>query len=86
MILLVLASCGCSMLPEGTLPPSKIGADQYESMRCEELRTESKRLLTVAMDHLPQGSPPEDDQRQKDLALISRDMDALNKLWTSKKC
>ena len=55
-------------------------------MSCEELRTESKRLLTGAMDHPTQMSPQEQEQREKNLALINRDMDALNKAWTANKC
>jgi hypothetical protein len=55
-------------------------------MNCEELHAESKRLLTAAMDHPTQMSPQEQEQREKDLALINRDMDALNKAWTANRC
>ena len=55
-------------------------------MSCEELRTESKRLLTGAMDDPTQMSPQEQEQREKIIALINRDMDALNKAWTANKC
>jgi hypothetical protein len=86
LILLVLGGVGCSTWPEQRAIPSKIGAVRYETMNCEELRTESKRLLTAAMDHPAQMSPQERDQREKDVALINRDMDDLNKAWTAKKC
>ena len=55
-------------------------------MSREELRTEGKRLLTGAMDHPTQMSPQEQEQREKNLALINRDMDDLNKAWTTNKC
>jgi hypothetical protein len=55
-------------------------------MSCEELRTESKQLLTTAMDHPTQMSPQEQEQREKNLAVINCDMDALNKAWTTNKC
>jgi hypothetical protein len=84
LIPLVLCCVSCSTWPEQT--PSKIGAAQYETMSCEELQTESKRLLTAAMDHPTHLSSQEQDQRQKNLALINRDMDALNKAWTANKC
>jgi hypothetical protein len=86
LMLLVLGCVGCSTWPEQTVPPSKIGAAQYETMSCAELQTESKRLLTAAMDHPTHMSPQEQDQREKALALINRDMDALNKAWTANKC
>jgi hypothetical protein len=86
MVLLVLACCGCSVWPGETAPPSMIGAAQYDTLSCDELRTESKRLLTAAMDHPTQISPQEQEQREKDLALINRYMDALNKAWTANRC
>jgi hypothetical protein len=55
-------------------------------MTCAELQTESKRLLTEAMDHPTHMSSQEQDQREKALALINRDMDVLNKAWTANKC
>ena len=67
LILLVLGCVSCSTWPEQTVAPSKIGAAQYETMSCEELRTESKRLLTGAMDHPTQMSPQEQEQREKNL-------------------
>jgi hypothetical protein len=86
LILLVLGCVSCSAWPGQTVAPSKIGAAQYETMSCEELRAESKRLLTAAMDHPTQMSPQEQEQREKNLALINRDMDDLNKAWTANKC
>ena len=85
-ILLALGCVSCSMWPKPTVAPSKIGAAQYETLSCEEVRTESKRLLTAAMDHPTQMSPQEQEQREKNLALINRDMNALNKAWTTNKC
>jgi hypothetical protein len=84
LMALVLGCVGCSSWPEQT--PSKIGAAKYETMSCEELQTESKRLLTAAMDHPTHLSSQEQDQRENDLALINRDMDTLNKAWTANKC
>ena len=85
-MLLVGGCIGCSTWPEQTALPSKIGAARYETMSCGELQTESKRLLTAAMDHPAQMSPQEQEQREKNLALINRDMDDLNKAWTANKC
>ena len=55
LLLLVLVCAGCSTWPEQTAAPSMIGAGSYETigagsyetMSCEELRSESKRLLTI---------------------------------------
>jgi hypothetical protein len=55
-------------------------------MSCEELRAESKRLLTAAMDHPIKMSPQEREQRDENLALINRDMEVLNKAWTADRC
>ena len=85
-ILLVLGCVSCSTWPEQTVALSKIGAAQYETMSCEELRAESKRLLTAAMDHPTQISPQEQEQREKNLASINRDMEVLNKAWTAARC
>ena len=86
LILLVLGCVSCSTWPEQTVAPSKIGAARYETMSCEELRAESKRLLTAAMDHPIKMSPQEREQRDENLALINRDMDVLNKAWTADRC
>ena len=86
LILLVLGCVSCSTWPEQTVAPSKIGAAQYETMSCEELQAESKRLLTAAMDHPTQLSSQEQEQREKNLALINRDMEVLNKAWTAARC
>ena len=64
---------------------TKIADDQYAGMSCEELRAEDERLLQEAVDLRPQLSPGE-EQRKKDFAYISAEMDALNRVRTSKKC
>jgi hypothetical protein len=86
MMLLVLSCVGCSTWPEQTAAPSMIGATSYEIMSCEELRAESKRLLTAAIDHPSRMSPQEQEQHEKSLVVIHRDMDALNNAWSAKRC
>lgn len=69
------------------LSPAKIPNDQYAGMSCEELRAENDRLLTEAVDLRPQISPGQgEEQRKKDVALISGEMDALNRVRNAKKC
>jgi hypothetical protein len=82
-----LACCvsACSFAPWLSVPPTKIADDQYAGMSCEELRAEDERLLQEAVDLRPQLSPGE-EQRKKDFAYISGEMDALNRVRTSKKC
>ena len=56
-------------------------------MTCEELRAENDRLLAEAVDLRPQLSPGQgEEQRKKDVALISGELDALNRVRTNKKC
>jgi hypothetical protein len=56
-------------------------------MSCEELRAENDRLLTEAVDLRPQISPGQgEEQRKKDVALISGEMDALNRVRNAKNC
>ena len=69
------------------MPLAKVGAYQFESMSCGELKEENERLLTEAIDHHPQSASAQDEeQRERDLGHISRDLDELNKAWTAKKC
>ena len=87
---LFLCACcanGCSLLPWQTVPPTNVTDAQYIGMSCEELRAESDRLLAEAVDVRPQLSPGQkEEQREKDFALISGEMDALNRVRTAKKC
>jgi hypothetical protein len=83
--LLVLGCCGCSFAPWLSVPPAKVTNDQYIGMSCDELRAENDRLLEEAVDLRPQMSPGE-EQRKKDFAFISGEMDALNRVRNAKKC
>jgi hypothetical protein len=88
-VLPMLACCvsGCSMWPWQIVPPASVPNDQFVGMSCEELRTENDRLLAEAVDLRPQISPGQgEEQREKDVALISGEMDALNRVRTAKKC
>jgi hypothetical protein len=82
--LLVLGCCGCSFAPWLSVPPPKVADDQYTGMSCDELRAENDRLLQEAVDLRPQLSGEE--QRKKDFAFISGEMDVLNRVRTAKKC
>ena len=87
--LLVLACCAsaCSMWPWQTVPAVAVPNDQYVGMSCEELRAENDRLLQEAVDLRPQLAPGQaEEQRKKDFALISGEMDALNRVRAAKKC
>jgi hypothetical protein len=81
----VVGCCGCSFAPWLSVPHAKIADDQYTGMSCDELRAENDRLLTEAVDLRPQPTPGE-EQRKKDFAYISGEMDALNRVRTAKKC
>jgi hypothetical protein len=81
----VLGCCGCSFAPWLNVPAAKIADNQYIGMSCDELRAENDRLLQEAVDLRPQLSPGE-EQRKKDFAFISGEMDALNRVRTAKKC
>jgi hypothetical protein len=88
-VLPMLACCtsGCSVWPWQSVTPASVSNDQYVGMSCEELRAENDRLLEEAVDLRPQISPGQgEEQRKKDLALISGEMDALNRVRTAKKC
>ncbi len=75
------------MWPWQTVTPASVANDQYVGMSCEELIAENDRLLVEAVDLRPQLAPGQgEDQRKKDFALISGEMDALNRVRTSKKC
>ncbi len=86
---LMAASCagGCSMWPWQTVAPASVANDQYLGMSCEELRAENDRLLEEAVDLRPKMVVPQgEEQRKKDMALISGEMDALNQVRAARKC
>ena len=89
MLLFACACCasGCSLWPWQSIAPASVANDQYVGMTCEELRAENDRLLAEAVDLRPQLSPGQgEEQRKKDVALISGELDALNRVRTNKKC
>jgi len=86
---LMSACCvsGCSMWPWQSVTPASVPNDQYLGLSCEELRAENDRLLEEAVDLRPKMLVPQgEEQRKKDLALIGGQMDALNRVRTTKKC
>jgi len=86
-LMLAFSVSGCSLWPWQSVPAANISNDQYVGMSCEELRTESDRLLAEAIDLRPKLAPGQgEEQRKKDVALISGEMDAVNRMRTAKKC
>ena len=78
---------GCSLWPWQTVPAASVSNDQYIGMSCEELRSENDRLLAEAIDLRPKVAPEQgEEQRKKDVALISGEMDAVNRMRAAKKC
>ena len=78
---------GCSLWPWQTVPAANVSNDQYIGMSCEELRSENDRLLAEAIDLRPKVAPGQgEEQRKKDVALISGEMDAVNRMRAVKKC
>ena len=78
---------GCSHWPWQTIPPVYVPNDQYVAMSCAELQDENERLLLEAVDLRPQISAGQsEEQRRKDVALVSGEMDALNRVRSAKKC
>jgi hypothetical protein len=85
--MLALGAGGCSLWPWQSIPAANVSNDQYVGMSCEELRAENDRLLAEAIDLRPQLAPGQgEEQRKKDVALISGEMDAVNRLRAAKKC
>jgi hypothetical protein len=87
--LLTMAYCvsGCSLWPWQQVSAATVPNDQYIGMSCEDLRAENGRLLAEAVDLRPQLSPGQgEEQRKKDLALISGEMDALNRVRAAQNC
>jgi len=78
---------GCSLWPWQSVPAASVSNDQYIGMSCEELRSENDRLLAEAIDLRPKVAPGQgEEQRKKDVALISGEMDAVNRMRAVKKC
>ncbi|HUJ38585.1 MAG TPA: hypothetical protein VLW88_13010 [Hyphomicrobium sp.] len=87
--IIVCACCasGCSLWPWQSVSPAAVPDAQYVTMSCEELRGENDRLLQEAVDLRPRLTPGQsEEQRKRDLALISGEMDALNRVRSAKKC
>jgi hypothetical protein len=86
---LVCACCagGCSLWPWQNVLPAPVSDAQYTAMSCEQLRGENDRLLEEAVDLRPRlAAGQSEEQRKKDLALVSGEMDALNRVRAAKKC
>jgi hypothetical protein len=87
VLMLALSASGCSLWPWQSVPAAAVSNDQYVGMSCEELRNENDRLLAEAIDLRPRLAPGQgEEQRKKDVALISGEMDAVNRLRAGKKC
>ena len=85
--MLALGVSGCSLWPWQSVPAAAVSNDLYVGMSCEELRNENDRLLAEAIDLRPRLAPGQgEEQRKKDVALISGEMDAVNRLRAAKKC
>jgi hypothetical protein len=86
-LVLAFGVSGCSLWPWQSVTAANISSDQYVGMTCQELRIESDRLLAEAIDLRPKLAPGQgEEQRKKDIALISREMDAVNRMRATKKC
>jgi len=56
-------------------------------MSCAELQDENERLMLKAVDLRPQIFPPQgEEQREKDVALVGGEINALDRVQNAKKC
>ena len=78
---------GRSHWPWQTITPLFVPNDQYLVMCCAELQDENERLMLKAVDLRPQIFPPQgEEQREKVVALVGGEINALDRVRNAKKC